>query len=87
MPLILLREKATGEEKEELRLLLASGAMTPTARNRIAKLVETYQCADLTIQRAEIYTAEAMAALHTFAPSPSRDTLESLANKLLFRFN
>jgi geranylgeranyl pyrophosphate synthase len=53
----------------------------------VANLVDKYETASLTIDKAHEFTLKAMNALHTFPVSEERDTLENLANKLLMRFN
>lgn len=87
LPVILLSQRATAEEKARLTELLESDPIGPAQIREVAKLVEKYETAEATVERAESYTREAMACLAAFEPSRERDVLANLADKLLFRFN
>lgn len=87
LPVIMLREHATAQEQQKISKLLATGQANGDWVQEVAHLVNKYDTAALTVERAHAYTAQAMAALETFPPSAARGMLENLANKLLFRFN
>jgi geranylgeranyl pyrophosphate synthase len=86
LPVILLRTAASSSEWERVRELISQDVDT-AAVTEIAALVDKYDTANLTVERAHGFTMKAMAALHSFPAGPARDHLENLANKLLFRFN
>jgi len=85
LPVILLREHATPAELMKIQQVLAAEASDEGAA-AVARLVDKYDTANLTVERAHRYTLGAMNALRTFPATYERDILENLANKLLFRF-
>lgn len=87
MPVILLMSMATPVEVARLEHCLAKGEIDAATIHEVAKLVDKYDTAALTVERAHVYTRSAMEALGSFPPSRDRDVLENLANRLLFRFN
>jgi octaprenyl-diphosphate synthase len=87
MPVIMLRDRASPAELRRLDAILAADLIDADLVGEVARLVDKYDTAAATVERAHGYTHEAMAALHAFPASPRRDDLENLANKLLFRFN
>ncbi len=87
MPVLLLRDVATPSDLEKLNAIIASDAIDGDQVRDVARLVDRYETAVLTVDRAHAYTRSAMAALKTLPPSGNRDVLENLADKLLFRFN
>jgi octaprenyl-diphosphate synthase len=87
MPVILLKERATPVELRRLDAILGSELIDASLVGEVARLVDKYDTAEATVERAHRYTHEAMTALHSFPASAQRDDLENLANKLLFRFN
>ncbi len=87
LPVILLDQRATTQEKARLHELLNAEPVGEAEVREVARLVEKYETAEATVEKAEAYTREAMACLSAFAPSRERDVLANLADKLLFRFN
>ena len=85
LPVILLRDHATPAECAQVSKLIHS-QINQEAVAAIAHLIEKYDTAGLAVERAHGYTMKAMAALHSLPPGDARDSLENLANKLLFRF-
>ena len=85
-PVILLRTAATPSEWARVQELISQD-ITQASVVEIAALVDKYDTANLTVERAHGFTMKAMAALHSFPAGTARDHLENLANKLLFRFN
>ncbi len=86
LPVILLRTAATPSEWARVQELISQD-ITQASVVEIAALVDKYDTANLTVERAHGFTMKAMAALHSFPAGTARDHLENLANKLLFRFN
>ncbi len=86
LPVILLKDLATDDEKSELQHII-SGHVTEASLKFVSGLVEKYDTAQKTVDQAEVYTQQAMKALDTFPKTPERDTLENLAHRLLLRFN
>lgn len=87
LPVILLNQKATPQEKARLVDLLRAQPVGEAEVREVAQLVEKYETAEATVKHAEAYTHEAMACLTAFEPSRERDVLANLADKLLFRFS
>lgn len=87
MPVLLLRDVATPSDLEKLNRIVASDTIDDDQVREVARLVDRYETAVLTVDRAHAYTRSAMAALKTLPASENRDVLENLADKLLFRFN
>lgn len=92
MPVIMLAKLATEAERARLAALLspesfASGRVTRETIAEVARLVDKYDTASLTVDHAQRYTRIAMDALDAFAPSSERRVLENLAHTLLFRFH
>ncbi len=86
MPLILLDGKLDPTQRARYDAILAKESITRSEVLEVARWVESYGTAETTVERAEGYTRQAMAALYAFPKSRERDVLENLANKLLFRF-
>ena len=86
LPVILLADLATPAELLRIGKIL-SGQVDAAGATEVAGLVEKYETAELTVERAHAYTRQAMAALETLPAGAPRDVLENLANRLLFRFN
>jgi octaprenyl-diphosphate synthase len=87
MPVIQLLRLLPPAEAERLAEGLRADEISDATVNEVARLVERHDTAERTVERAHVYTVDAMAALATFPPSEHRDVLETLANRLLFRFN
>jgi octaprenyl-diphosphate synthase len=87
LPVILLRDLATPTEWQVVVQTINSPLISKDMIRSVANLVDKYETASLTIDKAHEFTLKAMNALHTFPVSEERDTLENLANKLLMRFN
>ncbi len=87
MPVILLRDLATGPEQARISDTLARETMEDADVEWIAGLVEKHGTALRTIEIATEYTIEAVRCLAVFPESPERADLEALAMKLVRRFN
>lgn len=91
MPVILLRDLCAGSDQERIASMLdhetPDGRLSVDDLNWIAGLVEKHGTALKTIELATSYTIEAVQCLAVFPDSPERDDLESLAMKLVRRFN
>lgn len=87
LPVILLRNHATSSELMRLQTIISSGTIDDDMVREVARLVDRYETAILTVDHAHTYTRSAMSALRTLPAGAERDVLENLANKLLFRFN
>ncbi len=87
MPVILLRDHATSSDLMRLQTIIGSEAIDDDMVQEVARMVDRYDTAVLTVDHAHTYTRGAMNALMTLPASIERDVLENLANKLLFRFN
>lgn len=87
MPVILLREVCSGAEQTRISRMLEDAAIDDTDMDWIAGLVEKHSTALQTIDLATSYTLEAVQCLSVFPESPERLDLESLAMKLVRRFN
>jgi octaprenyl-diphosphate synthase len=86
LPIILLNGLATDAELAHVAEVLSRPVDLDDARE-IARLVDKYDTASLTVDRAHAFTLSAMEALRALPAGADRDVLENLANKLLFRFN
>jgi octaprenyl-diphosphate synthase len=87
LPIILLRQFATPAEWQVVVQTINAAMISPDMVRSVANLVDKYETASLTVDKAHEFTLLAMNALHTFPEGEERDTLENLANKLLMRFN
>lgn len=92
MPVIKLGDLASPAERQHLAQLLApesfsNGRVSQETIAEVARLVDKYDTASLTVDHAQRYTQIAMDALATFPASQERDVLENLARTLLYRFN
>ena len=87
LPVILLRQLATPAEWQVIVQTINSAVISSDMVRSVANLVEKYDTASLTVDKAHEFTLKAMNALHTFPVGEERDTLENLANKLLMRFS
>lgn len=87
LPVILLRQLATPAEWQVIVQTINSAVISSDMVRSVANLVEKYDTASLTVDKAHEFTLKAMNALHTFPAGEERDTLENLANKLLMRFS
>jgi octaprenyl-diphosphate synthase len=86
LPVILLKTLATEAEKASIARILG-GQVDEGGAREIARLVDKYDTASLTVDRAHAFTLSAMDALKALPAGADRNVLENLANKLLFRFN
>ena len=87
MPVILLRDLATGAEQTRISETLARETLEDADIEWIARLVEKHGTALRTIEIATEYTLEAVRCLSVFPESSERADLETLAMKLVRRFN
>ncbi len=87
LPVILLRQLATPAEWQVIVQTINSAVISSDMVRSVANLVEKYDTASLTVDKAHEFTLKSMNALHTFPVGEERDTLENLANKLLMRFS
>ncbi len=86
LPLLLLKEKATSQELNEVAAIIDQDLIGNVQAAYIVGLVTTYQTSEATLQRASIYTEQAVQSLRlAFAESPARLHLEQLAFSLLSR--
>lgn len=87
LPIILLKERATGLELESLKEILSKPKVTPHDIHIICDLVNKYDTAQATIDRANQFNDKALNALKVFPDSAARKDLETLAKRLVWRFN
>lgn len=87
MPVIMLMKALPAADRERLAKAMTAQTIEAATVREVAELIERYGTAEQTVERAETYTQVAMDALLSFPPSSDRDVLETLANRLLFRFN
>ncbi|MCX6125648.1 MAG: polyprenyl synthetase family protein [Proteobacteria bacterium] len=85
LPVILLRTQSTPEEWTKIEKIIRKIEIGPRDMGVVQALVEHYDTAGQTLERAATYTNAALAALEMFPPSPERQNLERLANRLLMR--
>ena len=86
MPVILCLKLCSADERTQIIEICNKETIARSDVAQVAKLVDKYETAEKTVKRAHEFTTIALNALHEFPPSEFRDDLESLANKLLFRF-
>jgi geranylgeranyl pyrophosphate synthase len=87
LPVILLNQLATPAEWQIVTQTINAPVITTDMVRSVAGLVDKYETAAMTVDKAHEFTMRAMNALHSFPAGEERDTLENLANKLLMRFN
>ena len=87
LPVILAMQAATSQEQAVISSVINQDEICREDVEKVAALVEKYDCVDKTVERARHYTEKAMAALESFPAGPARDDLKNLAESLLFRFN
>lgn len=87
LPVILLRELASKQEITVLERILSKSEIESRDVEMVAGMVEEYNTANLTIDRAARYTDRAISALEKFPSSSERDDLENIAKCLVWRFN
>lgn len=87
LPVIMLMQEGEESDKKLVRQVLSQPKVTRDDVVRIAALVDKYETAEKTVEKAQGYTMLAMEALHRLPATPARDDLENLANKLLYRVN
>jgi geranylgeranyl pyrophosphate synthase len=87
LPVILLKSLATPQETAFLENLIHSEDISREAMLKVLDLVNKYDTAGKTLEEASKWTDRALAALSDFPPSESRSNLETLARRLLMRFN
>jgi octaprenyl-diphosphate synthase len=87
LPIILLKERATGLELESLKAILSKPKVTQSDIHIVCELVNKYDAAKATIDRANEFTDKALNALKIFPESTARKDLETLAKRLVWRFN
>ncbi len=86
LPLILLKNFLSQDERSELTALYAKGVFSRDEIARISYFVQKYKTAELTLERARDLTAIPLAMLkRCFPSSPDRSNLETLAKYLSFR--
>lgn len=87
LPIILIMQEGSDVDKDFIRQTLAKPEISGDDVMQISALVEKYDTAERTVERAHRYTMLAMEALHKLPASRQRDDLEGLADKLLYRIN
>ncbi len=87
LPVILLRDVASPEQKQRLQTILQTDPITPAAVSEVAQLVQTYGTATKTIELAQEYTERAQQALGKLPAGPAREDLQRLAEYLVWRFS
>lgn len=87
MPVIMLRDFASLAEQDRIQAMLAAETVDDADVEWVAGLVDKYGTALKTIELATSYTLDAVKCLSIFPESPERAELESLAMKLVRRFN
>ena len=87
LPVILVMQEGAPEDRQLIIDTLASTEISREQVAKVAELVEKYETAEKTVERAQRYTRLAMEALYKLPASAERDDLENLASKLLYRVN
>ncbi len=87
LPIILLKQHATVTELTLVENLIHSEEISRDSMLKVLDLVNKYDTVGKTLEEASKWTDKALAALRTFPESKSRTDLETLAQRLLMRFN
>jgi len=87
LPIILLKNLATPSEWSFVENLIHNEEISKDAMLKVLDLVNQYDTAGKTLEAASEWTDRALKALARFPASPARSDLETLACKLLMRFN
>jgi octaprenyl-diphosphate synthase len=87
LPVILLAKLANDDDRATLRAIINKKQILDEDVAVVAKLVETYDTAELTIERANAFTDQAISCLDGFPDSVYKDRLISVAKRLVGRFN
>jgi octaprenyl-diphosphate synthase len=87
LPIILLKQYATSTELAFVENLINSEEISRDSMLKVLDLVNKYDTVGKTLEEASKWTDKALVALRTFPESKSRTDLETLAQRLLMRFN
>jgi octaprenyl-diphosphate synthase len=87
LPLILLKQYATAQELNFVENLIHSEEISRDSMLKVLDLVNKYDTAGKTLEEASKWTDRALQSLNNFPASQSRSELETLAGRLLMRFN
>lgn len=87
LPVILLKQFATSQELAFVETLINSEAISHESMLKVLELVNKYDTAGKTLEQASQWTDRALQALSNFPASQNRADLETLARRLLMRFN
>ncbi len=86
LPLLLLKDLVTSDERDELERLYAKGMFSASEIARISYFVQKYGTAEKTLERARELTEVPLNMLRTYFPATeSRNNLETLARFLALR--
>jgi octaprenyl-diphosphate synthase len=84
LPLILLREKASTEERAKLQKILDAG-LDKNSVEYIKSLVAKYKTVESTLARAKEFSDLAISSLDIFPPSYIKENLIALTDYLVWR--
>ncbi len=86
IPVVMLLDRVSAREADELRHLYTSGELSPAAVDRVQELLRGYEIERDVHRFAERYHNEALELLTQIAPlTPERNALEQLAERLVER--
>lgn len=87
LPVILLKQFATSQELAFVETLINSEAISHESMLKVLELVNKYDTSGKTLEQASQWTDRALQSLSNFPASQNRADLETLARRLLMRFN
>jgi octaprenyl-diphosphate synthase len=87
LPVILLKQYANAQELAFVENLINSEEISRDSMLKVLDLVNKYDTAGKTLEEASKWTDRALQSLNNFPASQSRSELETLARRLLMRFN
>lgn len=85
LPIILLRERASEEEKELVKSLVNVSKHEPSKLNSLLAMIKKYDCIEDTLKVARDYTDKATDLLRKFPTCSARDHMEMLTRWLTTR--
>lgn len=87
LPIMLLRDQAKPDEWRSVESIILKTDISSHDMKFVLSLVDQYDTAGQTLERAETWTKIAISALDEFLPSTAREDLKRLANNLLMRIS
>lgn len=85
LPLLLVLEKSTPQQKAEIRDLMENAATDEGARNRLSRLVTDRGGIDMATAEMDDYIARALVSTSLLPPSRFRESLEALCSYITSR--